>query len=163
MTPPLNPPFYAEHVGSLPRPERLIRARSAYASGDMPLSDLRVVEDDCVLDAVAMQKRVGIGAITDGEFRRASWRDAPFENFDGFSDDRFETDFTFTLFDGSTRKAAPVPETVAPVRRRAPMAAEHFSLLSQMTTGVLKANLPTPSVTQFFRGDRGYRSRDLSR
>ncbi len=154
-TPPDKPPYRAEHVGSLPRPERLIDAREAHAAGVMPAVELRAIEDDCIGDAVALQERVGIGAITDGEFRRASWRDAPFEHFDGFTDERHEADFTFTLFDGSTRKAGPVPETVSPVRRRTPMAAEHFALLKRMTKGTPKANLPTPSVTHFFRGDRG--------
>ena len=155
QTPHGKPPYRAEHIGSLPRPERLIRAREAHAAGIMPVAGLRAIEDDCIRDAVALQERVGIGAITDGEFRRASWRDAPFENFDGFTQQRYETDFTFTLFDGSTRKAGPVPETNSAVRRRTPMAAEHFALLNPMTTGTPKANLPTPSVTHFFRGDRG--------
>ena len=155
MTSRSKPPFRAEHVGSLPRPERLMQARAAHASHDMTLSALRAIEDDCIRDALAMQDRVGIGAITDGEFRRTSWRDAPFENFDGFTSERHEADFTFTLFDGSTRKAGPVPETASRVRRRTPMAAEHFTLLNDMTKGPTKANLPTPSVTHFFRGDRG--------
>ncbi len=155
QTPKGKPPYRAEHVGSLPRPERLINAREAHAGGAMSLADLRAIEDDCIREAVALQERVGIGAITDGEFRRVSWRDAPFEHFDGFTQDRYEADFTFTLFDGSTRKASPVPATVAPVRRRTAMAAEHFALLKPMTKGLPKANLPTPSVTHFFRGDRG--------
>jgi 5-methyltetrahydropteroyltriglutamate--homocysteine methyltransferase len=99
-----------------------------------------------------MQERVGIGAVTDGEFRRASWRDAPFEHFTGFSDQRYETDFTFRLFDGSTRKAGPVPSVTGKVRRREPMTADHFELLKGTTKGLPKANLPTPSVAHFFRG-----------
>ncbi len=150
-----KPPYRAEHIGSLPRPERLIGARQAHAAGTMSPADLRAVEDECIREAIALQERIGIGAITDGEFRRASWRDAPFEHFDGFTQERYEADFTFTLFDGSTRKATPVPETVAAVRRRTAMAAEHFALLKSTTKGMPKANLPTPSVTHFFRGDRG--------
>ena len=154
-TPNRNPPFRAEHIGSFPRPGRLVDAREAHAAGTTPLADLRATEDASIRDVIALQERVGVGAITDGEFRRASWRDAPFENFDGFTQERYETDFTFTLFDGSTRKAGPVPETVSAVRRRGSMAAAHFALLKQMTKGTPKANLPTPSVTHFFRGDRG--------
>ena len=151
----IAPPFRAEHIGSLPRPERLIRAREDHGAGKISLVELRKVEDECIRDIVAMQQRVGIGAITDGEFRRFSWRDAPFENFDGFSAERYESDFTFTLFDGSTRKSQPVPMVVGKVRRRNPMTAEHFSLLRPMTERPIKANLPTPSVTHFFRGDAG--------
>ena len=99
-----------------------------------------------------MQERVGVGAITDGEFRRTSWRDAAFEHCSGFTEERHETDFTFRLFDGSVRKAGPVPSVVAKVWRRTPMAAEHFALLKPLTSGLPQANLPTPSVTHFFRG-----------
>ena len=152
---PTRPPFRAEHVGSFPRPDRLMAAREAFAAGDTPLAALREVEDACIREVVAMQKRVGIGAVTDGEFRRFSWRDAPFENFDGFSEQRYEADFTFTLFDGSTRKAGPVPAVTGKIRRRTPMAAEHYSLLVPLTAGPVKANLPTPSVTHFFRGMAG--------
>jgi 5-methyltetrahydropteroyltriglutamate--homocysteine methyltransferase len=145
-------PFRAEQVGSFPRPAALIDAREAYAAGKVPLSTLRAAEDAAIRDIVALQERVGIGAITDGEFRRTSWRDAPFEHFNGFSEKRHETDFTFRLFDGSVRKASPVPSVTGKISRREPMTADHFEMLKGMTKGLPKANLPTPSVTHFFRG-----------
>jgi 5-methyltetrahydropteroyltriglutamate--homocysteine methyltransferase len=145
-------PFRAEHIGSFPRPEALIEARDDHAAGRIALADLRRAEDDAIREVVAMQERVGVGAVTDGEFRRLSWRDAPFEHFDGFSDERHETDFTFRLFDGATRKAGPVPSVIGRISRREPMTADHFDLLKPMTKGLPKANLPTPSVTHFFRG-----------
>ena len=147
-----SPPFRAEHVGSFPRPEKLIAAREKYEAGQMTLAELRKVEDEAVREVVAMQERVGVGAITDGEFRRTSWRDAPFEHFDGFTKERFESDFTFTLFDGSRRKAGPVPSVVKKLSLASPMTADAFSLLKPMTKKLPKANLPTPSVTHFFRG-----------
>jgi 5-methyltetrahydropteroyltriglutamate--homocysteine methyltransferase len=145
-------PFRAEHVGSFPRPAALIAARAEYVSGKISLAELRRAEDAAIREIVAMQGRVGIGAVTDGEFRRSSWRDAPFEHFNGFSDERFETDFTFRLFDGSTRKAGPVPNVTGKISRREPMTADTFETLKGMTKGLPKANLPTPSVTHFFRG-----------
>ncbi len=147
-----RPPFRAEHVGSFPRPDALMKARADFDAKKIDLSALRAVEDAAVRDIVAMQERVGIGAITDGEFRRASWRDAPFEHFAGFTTERYDADFTFRLFDGSTRKAGPVPSVVGKLTRASPMAADTFALLKPMTRGLAKANLPTPSVTHFFRG-----------
>src|SRR5215831_4580291 len=105
----LQRPLRAEHVGSFPRPEQLIQARNDHAAGKISAEALRKTEDEAIRPVVAMQERVGLGAVTDGEFRRTSWRDAPFEHLDGFTADRNETDFTFRLFDGSTRKAGPVP------------------------------------------------------
>ena len=147
-----KPPFRAEHVGSFPRPEKLVKAREDHAAGKLPLAELRKVEDEAVREIVAMQERVGVGAVTDGEFRRTSWRDAPFEHFDGFTKERFEADFTFRLFDGSTRKAGPVPSVTRKLSRATPMTADTFEMLKGMTKKLPKANLPTPSVTHFFRG-----------
>ena len=117
-------PYRAEHVGSFPRPRALIEAREQHAAGKISVDALREAEDAAIRPIIAMQERVGIGALTDGEFRRASWRDAPFEHLDGFTKERNETDFTFRLFDGSTRKAGPVPSVTGKVRRREPMTAD---------------------------------------
>jgi methionine synthase II (cobalamin-independent) len=56
-----KPPYRAEHVGSLPRPEHLMAAREQYATGKLSKAELTRIEDACIRDAVAMQERVGIG------------------------------------------------------------------------------------------------------
>jgi 5-methyltetrahydropteroyltriglutamate--homocysteine methyltransferase len=68
-----RPPFRADHVGSLLRPGRLLRARQEHAAGRLAGSGLRAVEDDAIREAVRMQREVGLQSATDGEFRRASW------------------------------------------------------------------------------------------
>ena len=45
-----TPPFRADHVGSLLRPERLLRAREEFAAGQLPAQDLRAVEDDAIAE-----------------------------------------------------------------------------------------------------------------
>jgi 5-methyltetrahydropteroyltriglutamate--homocysteine methyltransferase len=47
-----TPPFRADHVGSLLRPERLLHAREQFAAGQLPAQDLRAVEDDAIAEAV---------------------------------------------------------------------------------------------------------------
>jgi 5-methyltetrahydropteroyltriglutamate--homocysteine methyltransferase len=73
MSPRTTPPFRADHVGSLLRPPRLLRARDDFAAGKITAGELRGVEDEAIRDAVAMQQEVGLQSVTDGEFRRASW------------------------------------------------------------------------------------------
>src|ERR1700735_4507405 len=67
------PPFRADHVGSLLRPEMLLRARDEFAAGQISAEQLRAIEDDAIRDVVRMQRDVGLQSATDGEFRRASW------------------------------------------------------------------------------------------
>jgi 5-methyltetrahydropteroyltriglutamate--homocysteine methyltransferase len=73
MTDVSGPPFRADHVGSLLRPEDLLRARARYAAGEIDDAELRGVEDEAIADAVRMQRDIGLATATDGEFRRATW------------------------------------------------------------------------------------------
>jgi 5-methyltetrahydropteroyltriglutamate--homocysteine methyltransferase len=73
MSNPSEPPFRADHVGSLLRPEPLLAARAEYEKGWIAAETLRQVEDDCIRRAAAMQAELGLRGVTDGEFRRGSW------------------------------------------------------------------------------------------
>src|ERR687898_1264774 len=68
-----TPPFRADHVGSLLRPQRLLDARAANADGRLDDEELHAVEDEAIREVVRMQEEVGLRTATDGEFRRASW------------------------------------------------------------------------------------------
>ena len=73
MTARTSPPFRADHVGSLLRPQRLLQAREDHAAGRIQADELHAVEDEAIRDVVRMQQEVGLQPVTDGEFRRASW------------------------------------------------------------------------------------------
>jgi len=68
-----QPPFRADHVGSLLRPPELLRARSEHQAGRLSAAELRQVEDAAIRDLVRMQQEIGLEGVTDGEFRRGSW------------------------------------------------------------------------------------------
>ena len=146
-------PFRAEHVGSLPRPDRLLAARERYAKGEIPRAELKQIEDECIRDAVAMQERVGIGAITDGEYRKRGWREFLYDRCDGFGPETVERAFPIRMFDGTALPTIREPKVTRRLSRREPLSADDFSSLKGMTRGPIKANLPTPSVAHFFTGD----------
>ncbi len=66
----LNPPFRADHVGSLLRPSELLDARVRYQNGDIAAPELRAIEDEAIAAMVKKVESIGIQAVTDGEFRR---------------------------------------------------------------------------------------------
>ncbi len=68
-----KPPFRADHVGSLLRPQPLLQARAAHQAGTMPAEELRQHEDAAIREAIAMQEAIGLVGVTDGEFRRRDW------------------------------------------------------------------------------------------
>jgi 5-methyltetrahydropteroyltriglutamate--homocysteine methyltransferase len=73
MTARTSPPFRADHVGSLLRPQRLLQARDDHAAGRISAGELHAVEDEAIGDVVRTQEEAGLQSVTDGEFRRASW------------------------------------------------------------------------------------------
>ena len=68
-----RPPFRADHVGSLLRPEKVLQARAEFASGDISAEQLTQAEDAAIRDIIRMQGEVGLKSVTDGELRRQSW------------------------------------------------------------------------------------------
>jgi methionine synthase II (cobalamin-independent) len=90
--PRTKPPFRADHVGSLLRPERLLKSREDFAAGRISADELRATEDDAIRDVVRMQEEVGLQSATDGEFRRASWHMDFIYELDGIS--KAEDDLT---------------------------------------------------------------------
>jgi 5-methyltetrahydropteroyltriglutamate--homocysteine methyltransferase len=151
----ISPPFRAEHVGSLIRSPELLQARVAHAAGTLPAAALRECEDAAIREVVAMQERVGLSSISDGELRRNNWRDRFFERVSGFSKERVESSFIFTDFSGERRRGVPVPVTVDTLKRREALTAEDFAFLKGVTKGTPKATLPSPTVNHFFSGDAG--------
>ena len=68
-----KPPFRADHVGSLLRPQALKEARERRAKGQISAAELKAVEDREIERVIGKQEEAGLHSITDGEFRRSWW------------------------------------------------------------------------------------------
>jgi 5-methyltetrahydropteroyltriglutamate--homocysteine methyltransferase len=150
----INPPFHADHVGSLIRPPELIEAHTRFNEGKLAQDALRALEDKAIRDAVAMQERVGLQSISDGEMRRNNWRDGFFESVSGFSEAKVGSMFTFTEFSGETHPGMPVPVVTGKLARKKAITADDFAFLRGLTKRTAKATLPAPSANHFFSGDQ---------
>ncbi|KAI5820253.1 UROD/MetE-like protein [Pyronema omphalodes] len=82
----LNPPFRAEHLGSLLRPDYILDARKKFDKGEVSAEELKQLEDKAIKEAVAIQKEVGLCGLTDGEYRRHMFYDGFFDHLEGFTD-----------------------------------------------------------------------------
>ncbi|KUI52549.1 Uncharacterized protein YxjH [Cytospora mali] len=69
-----RPPFRAEHLGSLLRPQNLVDKRIALDSEKAVViandKELKSIEDNAINDIVALQLDLGYHAVNDGEYRR---------------------------------------------------------------------------------------------
>jgi 5-methyltetrahydropteroyltriglutamate--homocysteine methyltransferase len=68
-----RPPFRADEVGSLLRPQRIKDARARFEKGEIAAADLRKAEDMEIEKVVHRQASTGLKVATDGEFRRSWW------------------------------------------------------------------------------------------
>ena len=66
-SPHRSPPFRAEHLGSLKRPQSLLDARYKEHKSSAELAPL---EDKAIQDIVKTQLDLGFCGISDGEYRR---------------------------------------------------------------------------------------------
>ncbi|HSU04496.1 MAG TPA: 5-methyltetrahydropteroyltriglutamate--homocysteine S-methyltransferase [Acetobacteraceae bacterium] len=150
MSPRTRPPFRADHVGSLLRPKPLAEARAAYKAGKLPDVGLRVIEDQCIADAIARQETVGLRDATDGEYRRAYWHYDFVAGLDGVEIYEPEQKIQFK---GATLSHA--LRVNGPIRYNHPVMVDHFRFLaSHVHSAMPKQTIPSPSVVHF-RGGRG--------
>ena len=66
----VKPPFRADHVGSLLRPERIHQARYDCKEGTITAAQLHEIETQEIKRIVDKQIEIGLELVTDGEFRR---------------------------------------------------------------------------------------------
>jgi len=81
-----NPPFRAEHCGSLLRPDALLKMRYAGAEGTSSAADLASLEDKYIADIVNTQLECGFHAVGDGEYRRHQFWGTFFETLNGMKE-----------------------------------------------------------------------------
>ena len=160
-----RPPFRADQVGSLLRPQKLKDARERLLgpqTADQNLgphndAELRAVEDACIRDVIAMQERVGLRAVTDGEFRRRSWWLELVMNW-GLSADRSGTTEMTWRNQGGAEQAFSRLWINAPIRWRDSPIVRAFAFLKANTRRVPKVTIPAPIVLHMFAGgDKGVR------
>jgi methionine synthase II (cobalamin-independent) len=162
---PMNPPFRAEHVGSLLRPRVLLDARTAAegnqyrpVSGPLAYAGLRELEDAAIREAVRLQEDVGLMVVTDGEFRRRSW----FQDFllalagtrITFLDAAHTISAALPFRDDSSTETLPghIIEVHGKLRRERGIFTEHFKFLKNITQRTPKVSLPSPTMLHFWGG-----------
>src|SRR5918999_1297166 len=149
-----TPPFRADHVGSLLRPERLLRARAGAAEGSLSKEKLREVEDEAIREVVGAQRDVGLRSVTDGEFRRTSWHMDFIYRLGGIaqSDDKIKVQFHNA--DGTIEFETSALAVTAPVTLPETIFADHFRFLQSVAAPDQppKLTIRSPSMVHYRGG-----------
>src|SRR5262245_18329644 len=147
-----DPPFRAEHIGSLLRPPELLAAHRTFDEGKLAIEALRAEEDRWIKRAVAVQESIGLKAVTDGEYRRLYY----FGHFpaavNGFTD--MEAELSFQDQQGQKLRYL-TPVVTGKLRRVRGIATEEFAFVKPLTNHTVKVTLPSPCSQHYFRWREG--------
>jgi 5-methyltetrahydropteroyltriglutamate--homocysteine methyltransferase len=148
-----EPPFRADHVGSLLRPPALLAAREQYAAGTLDAEGLRAAEDEAIRDVVAMQEEIGLQSATDGEFRRTSWHMDFIYQLGGITKTDEKIHVRMHNEQGDTEFTSAGLAVREKVGLNEPIFADAFNYLAgEVKSAVPKLTIPSPSMVHYRSG-----------
>ncbi|MBZ0162030.1 MAG: 5-methyltetrahydropteroyltriglutamate--homocysteine S-methyltransferase [Notoacmeibacter sp.] len=142
-----KPPYRADHVGSLLRPQPVKDARRKFfEEKSISADELKAVEDAAIIDLIRMQEDVGLKAVTDGEQRRSFWHYDFMGELTGFEMEEREEGVQFAGV-----KLRPIFPTI---KGKLDFPAdhphiEHFKFVAANTRVTPKISIPGPSCCHF--------------
>jgi 5-methyltetrahydropteroyltriglutamate--homocysteine methyltransferase len=148
----------AEHVGSLLRPTRLLTARADQEAGRISADALREIEDKAVLEAIQLQRDVGIDVFTDGEVRRDSFLASVLETVGGL----VPLDAASSAFLPAWRRGTEITEADGDLEliiggnlyRTNPLSLVEAEFMARHAPGQFKVTMASPSmVGNYWRPD----------
>lgn len=145
-----NPPFRAEHIGSLLRPGNLLDLRAGFGRGEVSQEALIAAEDQAIKEALALQERVGLKVATDGEFRRRSYHSFFYSQLGDISID--VTGGT-SMAPACARADQPVALINSRIAWTKPINVADFRFVEANTTLVPKITMPGPCALHYRGGD----------
>jgi 5-methyltetrahydropteroyltriglutamate--homocysteine methyltransferase len=148
-----KPPFRADHVGSLIRPDVLVTARKAAEAKSIDAAELRRIQQDAIRDVVRMQESLGFRLATDGEYNRGGWQRDFLLKFANVKMMPSKLTVKFHSETGAREHSPPSMQVVGKLGRPEPIFVEDFKFLASVAKVTPKITIPTPTILHF-RGGR---------
>jgi 5-methyltetrahydropteroyltriglutamate--homocysteine methyltransferase len=141
--------LHADVVGSMLRPPDLLEAQNQLAAGTLSSVQFREIEDHAVDEAIALQEKVGLKIVTDGEMRRQSFQSQMTESVSGFGEHDLDAFLWGEWYDERGVQKTRRPRrlgAVAKLKRVRYLSADEFSYLKSRTNRIPKMTLPSPGL-----------------
>ena len=150
-----KPPYRADHVGSLIRPDALIKAREQAEKGAISPAELRRIQQAAIRDVVRMQEELGLKLVTDGEYNRHSWHRDFMLKFGNVRMMPSKLTVRFHSAAGDRLHSPPTMQVTGKLARpnRGGIFVDDFKFLASIARATPKITLPSPTVMHF-RGGR---------
>ena len=143
-----KPPYRADHVGSLLRPDSIKTARAKREAGQLGADELTKIEDREIERAIRRQEEIGLKLATDGEFRRSWWHYDFLGALDGV---RLVRGSGQLQFRGIQSRAEHLEVHGKVGFTKHPMI-DHFKFVKDHTRVTAKMTIPSPSILHFRLG-----------
>ncbi len=138
-------------VGSLPKPDYLMKARSQARKGEIAPKELRRLEEQATRDWVAFQDELGIDIVVDGEQYRGDMVAYFAEHLEGFKQSSLVRSYGNRYY----RK----PIIVRKVRRKKPVTIDWWQFAQDLTSRPVKGMLTGPYTIMDWSFNEYYPSR----
>jgi 5-methyltetrahydropteroyltriglutamate--homocysteine methyltransferase len=150
-----KPPFRADHVGSLIRPDALIKAREAADRGEQTPAELLRIQHAAIRDVVRLQQKIGLKLATDGEYNRHSWQRDFLLKIGNVKLMASKLTVRFHSAAGTRDHIPPSLQVVGKLTRPHGIFVDDFKFLKSVMPAGLTAKITIPSPTiVHFRGGR---------
>jgi len=153
------PPFRADHVGSLIRPDALIYAREAAEKNEIEAEELTHIQHEAIRAIVRLQEDIGFKLATDGEYNRSFWQRDFLLKFQNVRQVAAKLSVRFHSATGSRDHSPPTLQVTGKLNRPRPIFVDDFKFLKDATRVTPKITIPSPT-TMHFRGGREAIDRD---
>jgi 5-methyltetrahydropteroyltriglutamate--homocysteine methyltransferase len=153
MTARTKPPFRADHVGSLIRPDALIAARNRAEKNEIDAAELRRIQQDAIREVVRLQESIGFKVVTDGEYNRGGWQRDFLLRFANVKLVPSKLTVRFHSQTGVRDHSPPAMQIVGKLGRPDPIFVDDFKFLKSVAKAMPKVTIPSPTILHF-RGGR---------
>ena len=154
----VKPPFRADHVGSLIRPDALIAAREAAEKDGLPAAELMRIQHDAIRGVVRLQEELGLRLVTDGEYNRHSWQRDFLLKIGNVENMPSRLTVRFHSAAGARDHSPPSLQVAGKLTRPAGIFVDDFKFLASVAEASVakpmpKLTIPSPTIVHF-RGGR---------
>jgi len=150
-----KPPFRADQVGSLIRPDNVRKARKEFEAGKLPEAELIKLQREAIGPVVKLQEDLGFRAVTDGEYNRGGWQRDFLLGFENVKLIPSKVPGRFHKADGVALQQPPTMQISGKLKRVRPIFVDDFKFLKTKVgpNSTPKITIPSPTLLHF-RGGR---------
>ena len=150
-----KPPFRADQVGSLIRPDNVRAARKSFEAGQLSEAELTQIQQAAIPGIVKLQEELGFKGVTDGEYNRGGWQRDFLLSFENVELVPSKVPVRFHNSEGVVLQQPPTMAITGKLSRRKPIFVDDFKFLTSVVSSksTPKITIPSPTLLHF-RGGR---------